>query len=138
MNTKEQAFAPPSMQENLAAWQQHLQDISIDPTIDAFGQAVADKLNAFCAKTPLGKIAYHSHMHMEKGVAICYKIGGAHYLWMSVFPENESHKDWRATVNLARQSLRAKGEGCSICKTTDEAALAIIGEIKRICKISAP
>lgn len=137
MNMETQSFILPSVEEKLAVWRQFLQDQKIDPTIDAFIQAVVDQIAAFRSETPMAKIAYHSHMHMEKGMAICYTIGDAHHLWMSVFPDTDEHKNHRATVCMARRSLQAKVDGSVICAKPSDAAIAIIGEIKRVCKLLA-
>jgi hypothetical protein len=126
----------PTVHEKLAAWQQFFLDAALEPTIDRFGQGVAAELLEFRAANSSAQIGYHSHMHMAKGVAICYQIGKANFLWLSVFPDTEEFKNHRATVCMARRSLQAKVDGCAICKTPSEAAQAIIGEVHRVCKIS--
>ena len=128
-------FIPPSVEEKIANFQRQLLDMQIDPTAVEFGQAVDGMITAFCQKTPAAKIAYHSHMHMGKGVAICFLLGASQYLWMSVFPDIEEHKGHRATVCMARRSIQAKVDGCILCATYNDAATAIISEIKRVCKI---
>lgn len=135
MDTTAQAFTPPSVEEKIVGWGQFLQDRTIDPTIDAFVQTVADRIAAFCSSDPAAKITYHVHRHMPPhALALCYAIGDAHYLWVSVFPDTDEHRNHRSTVCRASRSLQGKAYGSIVCATPDEVASAIITEITCVCR----
>lgn len=158
----------PAREEILARTLKVFADAQIDPSIKEFGASVTDEVNLFCVNHEQElQFKYHDHRHMPKGLAVLFKIGKRHYLWMTLFPRadaeaemeaasiaREAHRKinptyakfcednpqrlitapHRATVTMARASVVAK-EALAICSEPNEAAKAIISEIKRIYKV---
>lgn len=108
-------------------------DQEIDPSIEDYCMEVSEIVTSFKSVNPDALISYHWHMNHENRTSVRFQIGSNQFLYMSAFPDS----DMRASVCKARRSLRAKTEGLVICKTPDDAATAIINEVKRVCKLTS-
>lgn len=127
---------PTRAETQKTAWQNFFLDFRIDIALHEFVHAVDEYLRAFCARTPRAEIGHHTYRIQDSGLALCYQIGGEHYLWMSVLPSARNHRVWRATVSRARRIPDQKAEGAVLCGAPRQASDAITAEIMRTLKLA--